>query len=74
VYGSRIAHGPLIFAMSIGLVYMTGFYQDSIIAWLGLENMRIPASTRIGDTIRVEVEVKEKRETSNPKRGICVLV
>lgn len=71
-FGSRIAHGPLIFAMSIGLVGMTGFYGDSIIAWLGLENMRIPAPTRIGDTIRVEVEVKEKRETSKPKRGICV--
>jgi len=72
-FGTRIAHGPLVFAMAFGLVFMTGFYQDSIIAWLGLENMRIPAPTRLGDTIRVEVEVKEKRETKNSARGICVL-
>ena len=72
-FGTRIAHGPLILAMAIGLVSMSGIYADSVIAWLGLENLRILAPTRIGDTIRVEVEVKEKRETSRPERGICVL-
>jgi len=72
-FGTRIAHGPLILAMAIGLVSMSGIYADSVIAWLGLENLRIPAPTRIGDTIRVEVEVKEKRETSRPEREIGVL-
>ncbi len=72
-FGTRIAHGPLIFAMSIGLAYIVGFYGDSIIAWLGLENMRMPRPTKIGDTIRVELEVKEKRETSKPERGICII-
>lgn len=72
-FGTRIAHGPLIFAMAIGLAYIAGFYKDSIIAWLGLENMRIPRPTNIGDTIRVELEVKEKRETSKPERGIGVI-
>jgi itaconyl-CoA hydratase len=71
-FGTRIAHGPLIFAMAIGLAYLQGFYEDSIIAWLGLENMRIPLPTRVGDTIRVEVEVKEKRDTSKPERGIGI--
>lgn len=72
-FGTRIAHGPLIFAMAIGLSYIVGFYGDSIIAWLGLENMKIPKPTKIGDTIGVEVEVKEKRETSKPERGIGIL-
>lgn len=71
-FGTRIAHGPLIFAMAIGLAYIVGLYADSIIAWLGLENMRIPRPTKIGDTIRVEIEVKEKRETSKLERGIGV--
>ena len=72
-FGTRIAHGPLIFAMAIGLAYIVGFYGDSIIAWLGLENMRIPRPTKIGDTIRVELEVKEKRETSKPETGIGII-
>jgi acyl dehydratase len=72
-FGGRIAHGPLIFAMAIGLASRTDLYEDSIIAWLGVENMRIPAPTRIGDTIRVEIEVKEKRETKDPGRGITIL-
>ncbi len=69
-FKSRVAHGPLIFAMAIGMIYITGIYGDSIIAWLGVENMRLPLPVRIGDTIYVEAEVIEKRETKNPARGI----
>jgi len=70
IFRGRIAHGPLIFAMAVGLVYMTGIYGDSILAWLGIENMKIPAPVRIGDTIRIFAKVTEKRETKNPSRGI----
>ena len=71
-FGGRIAHGPLILSMAVGLVGLAGVYEDSIIAWLGLENLRIPRPTKIGDTIRVEFEVKEMRETSKPERGIGI--
>lgn len=70
IFGGRIAHGPLNFAMSIGLVYMTGIYGDSILAWLGVENMKIPAPVRIGDSIRVIARVSNKRETRHPDRGV----
>lgn len=70
IFGGRIAHGPLSFAMSIGLVYMTGFYGDSILAWLGVENMKIPAPVRIGDSIRVIARVSKKQETRHPDRGV----
>jgi len=63
IFGGRIVHGPFLFAI----------LGDSIIAWLGVENMRIPLPTRIGDTIRVQATVKEKRETSKKERGILVL-
>lgn len=69
-FGGRIAHGPLIFSMSVGLVYLTGIYGDSILAWLGVENMKIPAPVRIGDSVRVTANVSEKRETKHPGRGI----
>jgi acyl dehydratase len=70
VFKGRIAHGPLTFALAIGLVYRTGIYGDSILAWLSVENMKIPAPVRIGDTIRVHAKVTEKLETKNPSRGI----
>ena len=70
IFKGRIAHGPLIFAMAIGLVYLTGIYGDSILAWLGVENMKIPLSVKIGDTIRVVAKVREKRETKNSLRGV----
>ncbi|MBU2511893.1 MaoC family dehydratase N-terminal domain-containing protein [bacterium] len=69
-FGERLVHGPMIFAMAVGLVGSAGFAGDSAIAWLGVDNMKMYAPVKIGDTIRVEVEVKDKRETKNPKQGI----
>ena len=71
-FGTRVAHGPLTFAMAIGMVGMTGIFEDSIVAWLGVENMRLPRPVRIGDTIKVEAEVIEKRETKGPRHGIVI--
>jgi acyl dehydratase len=71
-FGERLVHGPLIFAMSVGLVGAAGFAGDSAIAWLGVDNMRMMAPVKIGDTITVKVEVIEKTPTSDPKKGIPV--
>ncbi len=70
MFKGRIAHGPLIFSLSVGLVGMTGYYKDSIIAFVGGDEMRFFNPVMIGDTIKVEVEVVEKMETSKPGKGI----
>ncbi len=72
VFGGRVAHGPLTFALAIGLVYQSGLYGNSILAWLGVENMKIPAPVRIGDSIRVRASVARKRGTKSPERGLTV--
>ncbi len=69
-FGERLAHGPLIFGLAVGLVSIAGFVGDSVIAWLGVDNMRMLEPVKIGDTIRVEVEVMDKRTTSKPGRGV----
>ena len=69
-FGERIAHGPLIFGLAVGLVALAGFGEDSVIAWLGVDKLRMHAPVRMGDTIRVTVEVKEQTATSNPKKGV----
>ncbi len=71
-FGERLVHGPLIFAMAVGLVGSAGFAGDSAIAWLGVDNMVMHAPVKIGDTVSVEVEVKEKIAIKDPKRGIQV--
>jgi acyl dehydratase len=69
VFGRRAAPGALTFALSEGLIIQTGLIHGTGMAWLGGE-LRIAAPVLEGDTIRVEVEVIDKRETKKPDRGI----
>jgi acyl dehydratase len=71
-FGERIAHGPLIFGMAVGMVGMAGFAGDSAVAWLGVDNMKMMAPVKIGDTITVVVEVMDKQKTKKPDKGIQV--
>jgi acyl dehydratase len=58
VFGRRAAPGAMTFALSEGLVMQTGLIHGTGMAWLG------------GDTIHVEVDIADKRETKKPDRGI----
>ena len=71
-FGQRLVHGPMIFAIAVGLAAQDGVAKDSVIAWLGMDNLRMSAPVFIGDTVKLRVEVKEKKVTSDPKRGIQV--
>jgi acyl dehydratase len=69
-FGERLVHGPFIFAVAVGLVALAGFGGDAAIAWLGVDGMRMLAPVRIGDTVRVDVRVKETRVTRDPRKGV----
>jgi acyl dehydratase len=69
VFGRRVAPGALTFALSEGLIMQTGLIHGTGMAWLGGE-LRLLAPVLNGDTIRVEVEIVDKRETKKPDRGI----
>ena len=69
-FGERLAHGPLIFALAVGLVAQSGIGDDAVIALLGVDNMRMRAPVKIDDTITVTVEVTSQEVTSNPKKGV----
>jgi acyl dehydratase len=51
---------------------MAGIGGVAAIAWLGADNMRMLQPVKIGDTVRVEVEVIKQRKTSKPEQGIQV--
>ena len=69
VFGRRAAPGALTFALSEGLIMQTGLIHGTGMAFLG-GDVRLMAPVLEGDTIRVEVEVSDKRETKKPDRGI----
>ena len=73
MFGGRIAHGPLTFALGVGLMGTTGFAGDSVTAWLGADAMRLPAPVRVGDTIHLEAEVTSLELTSKPAYGRCMM-
>jgi acyl dehydratase len=69
LFKRRAAPGALTFALSEGLIIQTGLLHGTGMAFLGGET-RIVAPVLEGDTITVEVEVADKRETRKADRGI----
>lgn len=69
-FGTRIAHGPLVYAIAAGLLFQLHLYDDTLIAFLGFENLRFTKPVKIGDTIYAKVTVTELSETSKPDRGV----
>lgn len=74
IFKNRIAPGALTFSIAEGLTIQTGMLHDTGMAFLGLKDMRITAPVFKDDTIRVEIEVIDKKETSKPDRGIVTFV
>jgi acyl dehydratase len=69
-YGGRICPSHLIMSFATA---MTGrLFSGTILALLAIERGQFLLPVRPGDTIRTEVEVVEKKETSHPERGIIV--
>jgi 3-hydroxybutyryl-CoA dehydratase len=66
----RICPSHLIMSFSTA---MTGdLFTETVIAMVALDNARFLAPVHPGDSIRTEVEVLEKRETSRADRGLVV--
>jgi len=72
IFGERIAHGLLGLAIQSGLGTRAMPRPFATIAFLGLR-WRFKGPIKIGDTIKVRIQVTDKRETSKPDRGIVVL-
>ena len=68
-FGERIAHGMLTVAMSTGMSNWTGIFAGTTIALLE-HNIKYTGAVKFGDTVHLEMEVTEKKETSKPDRGI----
>jgi acyl dehydratase len=69
-FEGRISPSHLIMSFTTA---MTGdMLQGSLIALLGIDGAKFLGVVRPGDTLRTEVEVISKRESSKPDRGVVV--
>ena len=69
VFKSRVAPGVLTFAIAEGLTLQTGILHGTGLALLSYD-VRVLAPVLAGDTISVEIEVVDRRETRKPDRGV----
>ena len=60
-YGQRIAHGALVFSMSIGLATQMKLFDDTLIAFAGVDKLRFVAPVFFGDRIHVVKRVAERK-------------
>jgi acyl dehydratase len=68
-FGTRIVHGLFTLSLTEGLKSRLGYFEGTSIASMEW-TWRFLKPVFIGDTVRVRVTVKEKRETRKPDRGI----
>lgn len=68
-FGQRIAHGMLVVAMATGMAQWTGVFEGTTIALME-QVIRYKGAVKFGDTIHLELEVLEMKETSKPDRGV----
>jgi acyl dehydratase len=63
-FGRRIAHGALVFSMSVGLATRTNLLDGTVIAFSRVDSLRFTRPVFIGDTIRVTKRVLEVKATT----------
>jgi len=68
-FGRRIAHGALIFSISTGLMTQMNLFNDTVLAFYGLDKLRFTGPVFIGDTVHVSKRVVELRE-KDAERGV----
>ncbi|HEX4567245.1 MAG TPA: MaoC/PaaZ C-terminal domain-containing protein [Vicinamibacterales bacterium] len=61
-FGRRIAHGALVFSISMGLATRTNMLDDTLIAFAGVDKLRFVDPVFIGDTIHLVKRVVERKE------------
>jgi acyl dehydratase len=66
-FKKRIAHGTLIFTVSIGL---TADFVNEVSMTYGYERIRFIKPVFIGDTIRATITIKDKKDHRKPGFGL----
>jgi acyl dehydratase len=68
-FKERIAHGTLVFSVAVGMT--AGSINPQAFSY-GYDRLRFIKPVFIGDTIKVQVTIKEKRDHKRPGQGVVV--
>ena len=66
-FKQRMAHGTLVFSLAVGL---TATAINEVAMTYGYEHLRFIKPVFIGDTIKVKVIIKEKKDHKKPGYGL----
>ncbi len=67
MFGRRIAHGALVFGISVGLATRTTILDGTVLAFAGVDKLRFVAPVFLGDTVHVVKRVAERKEIGADK-------
>jgi acyl dehydratase len=69
IFGTRVAHGPLVLSAAIGLMTQLGWIDGTTLGLLDL-SWKFRGPVRLGDTIYANVTPLEARPSKTPGRGL----
>jgi acyl dehydratase len=72
-FGQRVAHGLLGLSIASGLAWQTGVLEGTIIAFREINSWKFVKPVYIGDTVHVELEVKDTKAIPRAGGGTVVL-
>jgi len=70
--GKRVAHGMLTVSYAVGQAYQLGFMEQTVLSFRSIE-MKFSQPVYIGDTVHVELSVKEVKEAKRLGGGTVTL-
>lgn len=72
IFGSRVAHGPLVLSSAIGLMSQMNWIDGTAMGLLGV-SWEFKAPVKLGDTIKADVTPLEARPSKTAGRGVLTL-
>jgi 3-hydroxybutyryl-CoA dehydratase len=73
-FGTRLGHGPMTFTYAIGLMGMTGYYGDAIVAMQEVNQLRALRPVKAGDTLTCRCELTEADGSRNERYGSILVL
>lgn len=72
-YGQRIAHGLLVLSIASGLAMRSGILEGTVLAFREINQWKFVKPVFIGDTVHVEINVKETKALPRIGGGSIVI-
>ena len=72
IFGTRVAHGPLVLSTAIGLMSQMNWIDGTALGLLGV-SWEFQAPVKLGDTVCAKVTPLEARPTKSAERGVLKL-